>query len=207
MKKLLAALLLMTPVAAQAHEVWIERDGDGPARIYLGEPGEALPAGGDPEFANLKAPKLIGAPATPQVRKAGYIEVAAPPGDVRAWDDNVFAPWGPEGKKEGVTYSARAGRAEAMPAMPFEIAPRTPVGDAFIVTRRGRPVADLEVKLIGPDKSSRTLRTNAAGMINTAPLSAGRHLLVAAAKDTGQIASGASLAVHHQITTTSFVVQ
>ena len=49
----------------------IERDGDGPARIYLGEPAEALPEGGDPEFAKLKAPKLLGAAAAAPARKAG----------------------------------------------------------------------------------------------------------------------------------------
>jgi hypothetical protein len=38
-KNLIAALLFIAPVAAGAHEVWIERDGNGPARIYLGGPG------------------------------------------------------------------------------------------------------------------------------------------------------------------------
>lgn len=42
-----------------AHEVWIERDGNGPARIYLGEPAEAVPEGGDPEFPKLKTPTLF----------------------------------------------------------------------------------------------------------------------------------------------------
>ena len=41
-----ALLALITlPVSAQAHEIWVERDGNGPARIYLGEPAEALPEG------------------------------------------------------------------------------------------------------------------------------------------------------------------
>ncbi|WP_373928573.1 hypothetical protein QTN93_18045 [Sphingomonas aerolata] len=52
-----AMLALMAAGAADAHEVWVERDGTGPARIYLGEPAEPMPAGGDPEFANLKTPR------------------------------------------------------------------------------------------------------------------------------------------------------
>lgn len=113
MKKMLfAALLLGLSTAAQAHEVWIERDGDGPARIYLGEPAEPMPAGGDPEFAKLKAPKLLKAPNARLERKAGYLEAALPAGDVRAWDDTVFAPWGEPGKQESVVYYARAGRTE-----------------------------------------------------------------------------------------------
>ena len=87
---LLAALLFGASGAAEAHEVWIERDGKGPVRIYLGEPGDVLPEGGDPEFVKLKAPRLVSAPNAALVRKAGYLEAEAPAGDVRAWDDNVF---------------------------------------------------------------------------------------------------------------------
>src|SRR3954462_15285227 len=99
MKRLiLAALMLGVCGTAQAHEVWIERDAKGPARIYLGEPGDVLPEGGDPEFANLKTPKLLAGTGAALVRKAGYLEVETLAGDVRAWDDNVFAPWDAEGK-------------------------------------------------------------------------------------------------------------
>ncbi|WP_242495939.1 hypothetical protein [Sphingobium cupriresistens] len=106
MKRLSMALVALVALSstAQAHEIWVERDGAGPARIYLGEPGDVLPEGGDPEFEKLKSPKLVPASSAPQVRKAGYIEVAAPAGDVRVIDDSVFAPWGEEGKKEGVIY-------------------------------------------------------------------------------------------------------
>lgn len=104
MIKFASALLALTALStgAQAHEVWVERDGAGPARIYLGEPADVLPQGGDPEFEKLKAPRVVPAANAAQVRKAGYIEVALPAGDVRVIDDTVFAPWGEDGKKEGV---------------------------------------------------------------------------------------------------------
>ncbi len=207
MKTLIAAVLLAVPTVAGAHEIWIERDGGGPARIYLGEPAEVLPAGGDPEFSNLKAPKLVPASNAAQVRKAGYIEVAVPSGDVRAWDDTTFTPWGDEGKKEGVVYYARAGRSEAKAALPFEIAPRTGDGDAFVVTREGKPVADLEVTAISPSKWTKKLKTDAAGLITVPVAEKGRYLLTAAVKDEGQTLAGQPLAVLHRITTTTFVVQ
>jgi hypothetical protein len=123
-KAFIAVLLLGAAPVAQAHEVWVERDGTGPARIYLGEPGEALPPGGDPEFDHLQKPKVVapaasGAPA----RKTGYIEVALAPGDVRVTDDSVFAPWDEDGKKEGIVYYARAGRQETKGTLPLEIVP------------------------------------------------------------------------------------
>src|SRR3546814_7377782 len=52
MKKTFAALMAFSFLAspATAHEVWVERDAAGPARIYLGEPADPVPAAGDPEF-------------------------------------------------------------------------------------------------------------------------------------------------------------
>lgn len=89
MKKTLAALMAFSFLAAPAaaHEVWIKRDGNAPARIYLGEPAEAVPESGDPEFPKLKAPMLFAEsrhrPA-PLVRRADHIEAAvSAPGDLR----------------------------------------------------------------------------------------------------------------------------
>jgi len=205
-KLLLSALLLTLPTAAQAHEVWIERDGNGPARIYLGEPAEILPVGGDPEFAKLKAPRVLSAPDAKQARKAGFLEVAVPAGDVHAWDDNVFAPWGPDGKKEGIVYYARAGRADTKAALPFEIAPVTPNDNRFVLLRNGKPVPKTQVTAISPDKWTKTLTSDEAGTITVPVSSAGRYLLTASLKEEGSHATPAgTVATIHRITTTSFV--
>lgn len=208
MKTLLAALSLALPAAASAHEVWIERDGNGPARIYLGEPAQPLPAGGDPEFAKLKAPKLLPTSTAPQRRAAGYIEVAAPAGDVRAWDDDVFAPWGDAGKKEGVVYYARAGRSETRGALPFEFVPAAADGNRFVLLRDGRPVPATNVTVVTPDKWSKTLPTDAAGAVTVPVREKGRYLLTAAVKDQGAHATPAGpVATLHRITTISFVAR
>ncbi|MBO9528183.1 MAG: DUF4198 domain-containing protein, partial [Sphingobium yanoikuyae] len=57
---LLAAAAMLIAAPAAAHEVWVEKDAKGPARIYLGEPNEAVPAAGDPEFPKLQKPQLVG---------------------------------------------------------------------------------------------------------------------------------------------------
>lgn len=204
----LAALLLLgTAHAAQAHEIWIERDGAGPARIYLGEPHEVMPEGGDPEFDKLKAPKLVPASSAAMARKVGYLEVAAPTGDVRATDNNVFASWGDEGKKENVVYYARAGRSEAKAVMPLEIAPVAANGDRFALTRDGKPVADAEITVVSPDKWTKTVKTDAQGTITVPMAGKGRYLLSASQKDEGEFdAPGGKVAVLHRTATTTFVV-
>lgn len=207
-KHTLAALLALgTASAAQAHEVWIERDASDPARIYLGEPEAPLPEGGDPEFHQLKAPKLVPASTAQMARKAGFLEVAVPAGDVRAIDDAVFSPWGAEGKKESIVYYARAGRSEARAAMPMEIAPLAANGDRFVLSRDGKPVADADITVISPDKWTRTLHTDAQGAVQVPLLGKGRYLLSASQKDEGSFDTpGGKVAVLHRTATTTFVV-
>jgi hypothetical protein len=204
---LLAALLLALPTAASAHEIWVERDGVGPARIYLGEPNAPLPEGGDPEFDKLKAPKLLAAPNAAGVRKAGYIEVAHPAGDVRVWDDAVFQPWGEEGKKQSIVYYARAGRADPTARMPVEIVPAAANADRFILVRDGKPVPGATVTVITPDKWSKTFTTDATGGIAVPVRETGRYLLSANIEDTaGPHATPAGpVATLHRTTTTTFV--
>ncbi|WP_298092834.1 DUF4198 domain-containing protein [uncultured Sphingomonas sp.] len=207
MKIWMFAALCSLSATGQAHEVWIERDGTGPARIYLGEPAQPMPAGGDPEFKHLKAPHLSPTAKAPLQRRAGYLEAMVPAGDVRAWDDAVFAPWGEANAREGVVYYARAGRGEAKAALPLELAPVTVNGDRFVLTRDGAPVADTEVTIIAPDKTSVKRTTDAGGMVDAAPQAKGRYLLVATVKDDGaRAANGETLKTLYRITTTSFVV-
>ena len=183
----LLALIGLT-ATAQAHEIWVERDGAGPARIYLGEPGDTLPEGGDPEFEKLKSPKLVPATQAAQVRKAGYIEVAAPAGDVRVTDDSVFEPWGEDGKKQGVIYYARAGRADTKAVLPLEIVPAA------------------KILAISPDKWSKSFTTDAQGRVALPINAKGRYILSATQEETGSLTlRGAPVATLYHMTTTSFV--
>lgn len=202
-KLILAAMLCASASMAQAHEVWVEREGAGAARIYLGEPAEPLPAGGDPEFEKLKAPIVLGAPATTFTRRAGYLEARLPAGDVRVWDDKVFAPWGEEGKKEAVVYYARAGRAEARALLPLEIAPTLANGNRFVLLRDGKPVAATKVTIVTPEKWSRAVITDAQGRFEVPLREKGRYLLTAALKEEGPAAG--DVRTLHRITTTTFL--
>ncbi|WEK00657.1 MAG: DUF4198 domain-containing protein [Candidatus Sphingomonas phytovorans] len=206
-KTILFALMLGFSGVVQAHEVWVERDGNGPARIYLGEPAEALPPGGDPEFAKLKAPRLLSGVDAKLVRKEGFIEAVVPAGDVRAWDDNVFDPWGPDGKKEGVIYYARAGRSEATAKMPLEIMPVTAGGTRFALVRDGKPLAGVAITIVSPDKWSKGVTTDAQGHVDVPMRERGRYLLSASIKDAGPATiGGGTVSTVHRIATTTFVV-
>lgn len=186
MKKTFAALMACSMIAkpAAAHEVWIERDGNGPARIYLGEPADIIPDAGDPEFLNLKAPLVFQADrAKPAAlaRKANHIEAdVSVPGDIRLADDAVFAPWkGDDGRWEGVVYYARAGRSETGTKLDFEIAPTVPDADSFVVTWLGKPLAGARVTVINADRWQKNFTADTEGRIDVPVTAPGRYLVSA----------------------------
>ncbi len=167
---------------AAAHEVWIERDANGPARIYLGEPADVVPEAGDPEFANLKTPKLFQAdPAQSAalIRRANHIEAAvAGSGDVRLTDDNVFAPWAAEGGKwEGVVYYARAGREETKAILDLEISPVSAGADRFTVNWLGKPLGGAKVTVVNADRWQKSFTADAEGRVDVPVTVPGRYLL------------------------------
>ena len=208
MKTLSMALLALVGLSStvNAHEIWVERDGTGPARIYLGEPAEALPEGGDPEFAKLKAPKIVPASKAAQVRKTGYIEVAAPAGDVRVIDDTVFEPWGEEGKKEGVIYYARAGRTQAKAGLPLEIVPTAANADSFTLVRDGKPVPAAKLTVISPDKWSKAFITDAQGRVALPIKDKGRYILSATQEEKGDLTlANQKVATLYHMATLTFV--
>lgn len=207
MRRLAIVIALAVPAMADAHEVWVERDGAGPARIYLGEPAEAMPAGGDPEFKNLVAPRIVGQDGARQVRRAGFIEADVAPGDVRVTDDSVFKPWGDPGAKEGVVYYARAGRSGPATQMAYEIAPLSAGANRFALYRSGKPVGGAKLTLISPDRRSVELTADSDGSVAVPVDGKGRYLLSAAQVETGRLrVAGGGVDKLHHIATTTFVV-
>ena len=215
MKKTFAALMAFSILAspAMAHEVWVERDAAGPARIYLGEPADPVPAAGDPEFSKLTAPRLIGAEAAKPValvRRANHIEAAVTgTGDVRVTDDNVFAPWEAEGGKwEGVVYYARAGRTETRSALDLEIVPTAPEANSFVVNWLGKPLPGAKVTVINADRWQKSVAANDQGRIDVPVTGTGRYLLSASHDVEGaRTLGGKEVAKTYHISTLTFVAR
>lgn len=200
-------IALAMPAAASAHEVWVERDGNGPARIYLGEPAEPMPVGGDPEFKNLVTPTIVGQAKVRQARRTGYIEAMVAPGDVRVTDDSVFNPWGEAGAREGVIYYARAGRSETRTRMAYEIAPLAAGTNRFALRHAGKPVGGATLTLVAPGHRSVELTAGADGTVTVPIDGKGRYLLSSAQVEMGKlrVAGGPVDKLHHVATTTFFV--
>ena len=140
-----------------------------------------------------------------QPSQAGVWQVFVP--HARAGERYKFALWGPDGKKEGVVYYARAGRSEAKAAMPLEIAPLAANGTRFALLREGKPVAGAKLTVITPDKWSKSFVAGPDGAVEIPVREKGRYLLSATHEEKGDltIAGGPVNTLYHMATTT-FVV-
>lgn len=205
---MLAALVFAAPVAA--HEVWVERDAEGPARIYLGEPGQPVPEEGDPEFHRLKAPRVFLADPAATIattRQVNHIAAAIEgAGDVRVRDDSVFEPWDAEGAKAGAIFYARAGRSETEARLDLEIVPVSPGADAFTVLFRGRPLAGASVNVISPDRWQKAFTTDASGRLEVPDRGEGRYVLgTAHGEDASTTIAGRPVTKVQHISTLTFM--
>lgn len=211
MKRALLSGLALACLAlsAQAHEIWIERDGSGPVRVYFGEPAEDAPAAGDDELKRVVAPRIFGASgkAAAPTREGDHL-VAALAGEGDAWlaDDAVFEPWqGEGGTYEAVSYYARAGRQSTAAKLDFELVPNRPGSDVLTVLYRGKPLADAEVTVIDPRKWSKQLKSDAQGQVTLPALADGRHIVVASHKEAVQRQiAGKDVGTIHHISTLTF---
>ena len=123
---ILATLTLIS--AAHAHFLWLERDGDGPARAYFGEWIADVREKTGGLLDRFKAPRVtVGANSEPlQVkRNDNNLEFAAKgAGDVRFVDSSV--PAREDNDKGGTTktiYYAKHGRSETAAKLDLELVP------------------------------------------------------------------------------------
>lgn len=215
MKKLLLACMAWSclSLSAQAHEIWIERDGQsGPVRVYFGEPAEAPGAESEDELGRLKHFEVLGTEG--KAGKATRVgdHLVAPlsaAGDAWLFDDQVFDPWQGEDKRyEAVSYYARAGRSSTASRLAFELVPTAAQANSFTLQFHGKPLAATEITLIDQARKQQALKTDAQGRVTLPALAKGRYIVVAAHKEPVQTQiAGQQVATMHHISTLTFAVE
>jgi len=219
----LTACLMLIGFNANAHQVWLERDADGPVRVYLGEPG--VPDSGD-EIANLENAQVFTADRSVisfLSQENDHWIGAVGEGDVRLFTDEVWAPWSISGnsnwwqfwseepeKLQGAILQARAGRTETEAKLTYELVPVTAGGDVFVALFNGSPLAEQEILLLSPAKQEVKLTTDKDGKVNASALltEQGRYVLESVhTVDADAMHSGKIVSSLMYISTLSFVVK
>jgi hypothetical protein len=188
MSKLTSFVIMLMTVAlvsfsfAEAHYVWLERDGEGPARAYFGEWIDDIREKSGGLLDRIKAPRVfIGANSEPLPvkRNENNLEITVKGrGDLRLLE-NSMAPR--EDKEKGGTtrtiYYARAGREETAGKLDLEIVPVKANANIFIVLLAGSPLPKAEVTVAGPPKWEKRLTTDDEGRFTAPTPWAGRYVL------------------------------
>jgi len=188
------ATLSLVP-SAHAHFVWLERDGDGPARAYFGEWIDDIREKTGGLLDRFKAPRaFLGASTEPlQVkRNDNNLEINAKGrGDVRFVDSSV-APR--EDKEKGgatkTIYYAKAGRTETVAKLDLELVPTAPNANTFVLLFFAAPLPKAELTIIGPSKWEKPLVTDEQGRVTLPMRWQGRYVLEVTYFDEKAGASG-----------------
>ena len=177
-----AILLLALSENAQAHFVWLERDGEGPARAYFGEWIDDIREKTGGLLDRFKAPSAFLGTSNdplPVKRNENNLEFNAKGrGDVRFFDSSV--PPREEKEKGGATktiYYARAGRAETAVKLDLELVPTTANGNTFVLVFLGAPLPKAQLTIIGPPKWEKPLVTDEQGRVTVRTPWVGRYVL------------------------------
>jgi hypothetical protein len=177
-----AALIFALIDVAHAHFVWLERDGEGPARAYFGEWIDDIREKTGGLLDRFKAPRaFLGASSDslPIKRNDNNLEIDVKGrGDVRFVDSSV--PPREDKEKGGVTktvYYAKAGRTETTAKLDLELVPAAADSNTFVLVFFGAPLPKAELTIIGPSKWEKPLVTDEQGRVILPTPWAGRYVL------------------------------
>jgi uncharacterized GH25 family protein len=199
--------------AAQAHFIWIEHDGDGAAQAYFGEWAEDVREKTGGALDRIKSPRAFLTDRTktlPLERRADHIAIAATgTGDVRLVEDGLAAREDARaGGRTKTVFHAKAGRRDTQAVLDLELIPVAANASTFTLELRGQPLAKTEVKVFGPPKWQKSLRTDEQGRVTLQTPWAGRYVVevVHMEEKPGESGGEAYNRLRH-VSTLSFVVE
>ncbi|MEP1444573.1 MAG: hypothetical protein ABJK37_00490 [Paraglaciecola sp.] len=216
-KSLIGIFIVLCSFSANAHEVWLERDQTGTARVYLGEPGQ--PDSGD-KIANLKDAQVFtdnrNDVATLTQNNDHWEANVTGEGDVRLFTDKVWLPWSVESvswwefwkdeKLKGAIFQARTGRSETSAKLTYELVPVTQNGHVFTAMFKGKPLTGQHIMLVTPSNKEVELITDEKGQISVPLTEKGQFLLSSEHTiETNAMHSGIKVASLMYITSLTFV--
>jgi uncharacterized GH25 family protein len=187
MKRIFLCMLLsaFAPIGdANAHFIWLERDGDASARAYFGEWDRDVREKTGGSLDRIKSPKAwlgAGRKALRQERREDHIEILAKgAGDVVLVEAGL--PPRDDKKAGGKTRTlclAKVGRAATKQRLDFELVPVAPESEQFTLLFQGKPLPKAEITVFGPPKWSKSFRADESGQVAIETPWAGRYVIEA----------------------------
>ena len=175
-------MMLMATSQVFAHNVWLERDGQGPVRVYFGhyDTGTVERTGGRLDI--IKAETLLPAGSLQErQRLQDHIALSvSTPGDVALVEATM--PRKSRTKQEIIRniFMARCGNAQTVALLDLDLVPQTPNSNRFNLLLKGQPLAKTEITVYDPDRAKKVYTTDAVGQVVIDTKTSGQYLLLAA---------------------------
>ncbi|CAB3909568.1 DUF4198 domain-containing protein [Achromobacter piechaudii] len=204
-RTLVAIALMGGAGAAQAHFVWLERGGEGPAKVYFGEWADDLREKQDGLLGKVLVSPVVTAADGTVLKASGkgadFVEYATTgKGDVRLAQPIQF-------KETLVKYGAKVGRTDTQAKLDLELVPTAAGANSFVLNFEGKPLAKTEVTVFGPPKWEKRFWSDENGRIEITTPWPGQYVLEAAhVQEKAGEADGKSYAKIRYVSTLTFNV-
>lgn len=173
-----ALLLCLFALQVNAHEIWLERDGQGPVRVYFGHyDGESVQKTGG-RLDSIKADVVVPAGSVSRTnRREDHIELAvSTSGDIA-----LIEGMNPRKSRNSedimrVVFLARHGNSEAIQLLPFDLVPSSPGSNNFTLMYLDKPLSGAEIKLYDPDRHVHSLISDDKGQVTIDMKKPGRYV-------------------------------
>ena len=186
----LTLILGLASTLVSAHEVWLERDANGPVRVYLGEPGE--PDSGDAidtlqgsiVFTDSKKQ-----PLAIMQQDNHWLAQTTDATDVRLFTTSVWEPWeigapswwqfwkDDQPNLQGAVLEAKVGRQETQAKLNFEFVPTQANGQTFTAYFQGSALSHQSVEVRSPSGDTTEITTDEKGQFMVTTNESGRYLV------------------------------
>eukprot|EP01155_Anaeramoeba_flamelloides_P023648 Anaeramoba_flamelloidesa807978_25.p1 GENE.a807978_25~~a807978_25.p1 ORF type:complete len:214 (-),score=5.72 a807978_25:298-939(-) len=173
-------MVLITTSQVYAHNVWLERDGQGPVRVYFGhyENGVVEKTGGRLDIIKAETVLPSGALVLRQRLQDHIALTVGSGGDVAL--EEATMPRKSRTKQEILrnVFMARCGNSQTIALLNLDLVPEIANGNTFKLLLEGEPLANTEITVYDPERAKQLYTTDAAGRVVIDTQTSGRYLLV-----------------------------
>lgn len=201
---LIALLCVFTFQIAQAHEAWIEREGQ-TVKVFFGEPGQT-PESGEALQPLMSARLEVGDEMLDLSHAEDHLAAStSTQGVIRLVADEVWDPWKTDdGEMQAGVIYARHGLQETQAQMAFEFTPVADADNRFQLMFRGEPLAGHDATLVAGGEPD-VLETDDQGRVAVPAEASGQMMLIATKlEEEPQSVGGQEVASVWHMTTLTF---
>nr|WP_320114167.1 hypothetical protein [uncultured Desulfuromonas sp.] len=173
-------MALMATSQCFAHNVWLERDGQGPVRVYFGHYDSGMVEKTGQRLDMIKAETILpsGTLISRQRLQDHIALTVGQSGDVAL--EEATMPRKSRTKQEILRniFMARCGNAQTVTLLNLDLVPEAPASNSFKLLLEGQPLPKTEITVYDPDRAEQVYTTDASGRVVIDTKKSGRYLLV-----------------------------